>query len=165
MTDSQTKPNENGTPDATVDVAWRAVIDATQGAYEVLAELARDAEGAVAFVGRAVAGGDLVVLKLEPETNIAESARYTLFELRRLDETVPAPRISCPICSAQVAAWRGRCAACGSIIVAGAGGPIGTDVLLAFYQFVSATYDVVGELATEGSGPPAYLVRTRGEQR
>jgi serine/threonine-protein kinase len=41
-----------------------------------------------------------------------------------------------------------------------------TEVLVAFYQFVSTTYDVAGELAMDGSGPPAYLVRTRGaEQR
>ena len=164
MTDSQTKPNDNGTASATTDVAWRAVAEATQGAYEVLAELARDADGAVAFVGRPLAGGDLVILKLEPEGALAGAPRYTLFELRKLDDTVPAPHISCPVCAAQVAAWRGRCAACGSVIGAGTETPVGTDVLLAFYQFVSATYDIVGELATEGSGPPAYLVRTRDAQ-
>jgi eukaryotic-like serine/threonine-protein kinase len=162
MTENHTTPRESSTAAAaTTDVAWRAVAEATQGAYDVLAELARDADGAVAFVGRPLAGGDLVILKLEPDPATSGPQRYTLFELRGLDDTVPAPRISCPICSAQVAAWRGRCAACGNVIGAGTDGPVATDVLLAFYQFVSATYDIVGELATEGSGPPAYLVRTR----
>src|SRR5690348_13947949 len=171
MTENQTTPNEISTAAAAAtDVAWRAVAEATQGAYDVLAELARDADGAVAFVGRPLAGGDLVILKLEPEPpNRGDAAssgpqRYTLFELKRLDDTVPAPRISCPICSAQVAAWRGRCAACGNVIGAGTDGPVATDVLLSFYQFVSATYDIVGELATEGSGPPAYLVLTHDER-
>src|SRR5690348_5010478 len=94
------------------DVAWRAVVEATQSTYEVLAELARDADGAVAFIGRPLAGGDLAILKLEPEPpDAAENRRYTLFELKKLDDTVPAPQINCPICAALVAAWRGQCPA------------------------------------------------------
>jgi serine/threonine-protein kinase len=165
MTENITKPNASSPSNAfSSDVAWHAVIDATQGAYDVLAELARDADGAVAFVATPLAGGDLVVLKLEPEPpSVGGARRYTLFELKKLDDTVPAPRISCPVCAAHVGAWRGSCPACGSAIGAGSAGPVSTEVLLSFYQFVSGRYDVVGELATDGSGPPAYLVRTRNE--
>ena len=164
MTDTQSESTQRTAPNAYVDeVAWRAVIDATQSTYEVLAELARDADGAVAFVGRPLAGGDLAILKLEPEAPDASgNRRYSLFELKKLDDTVPAPHVNCPVCAALVGAWRGRCPACGVSIGAGAETPVGTDVLLAFYRFVSSRHDVVGELATEGAGPPAYVVRARG---
>ena len=165
MTDSPSQSSQRtAQPVAYVDdVAWRAVIDATQSTYEVLAELARDSDGAVGFVGRPLAGGDLAILKLEPEPPDATGARrYTLFELKKLDDTVPAPHVNCPVCAALVGAWRGRCPACGVSIGAGAEAPVGTDVLLAFYRFVSSRHEVVGELATEGAGPPAYLVRARG---
>ena len=163
MSDSSSQSGQRTAPTAYVDdVAWRAVVDATQSTYEVLAELARDSDGAVAFIGRPLAGGDLAVLKLEPEPpDAAGASRYTLFELKKLDDTVPAPQINCPVCAALVGAWRGRCPACGSTIGAGAEAPVASDVLLAFYRFVSGRHDVVGELATEGAGPPAYLVRTR----
>jgi serine/threonine-protein kinase len=163
MPDSQSQSPARTVSTAFVDdVAWRAVVDATQSTHEVLAELARDSDGSVAFIGRPLAGGDLVVLKLEPEpADETGTQRYSLFELKKLDDTVPAPRISCPVCAALVGAWRGRCPACGVTVGAGAEGPVGTDVLLAFYRFVSGRHDVIGELATEGAGPPAYLVRAR----
>ena len=142
--------SSSGERTAYPDLAWRAVIEATHGTYEVLAELARDGDGAVAFVGRPLAGGQLMVLKLEPEPPATDGGRrYTLFELKILDDTVPAPRINCPVCAALVSAWRGSCPACGSAIGAGAdpkGTSLPADVLLAFYRFVSGRYDVVGEL-------------------
>ena len=160
--------NSSGERTAYPDLAWRAVIEATHGTYEVLAELARDGDGAVAFVGRPLAGGQLMVLKLEPEPPAIDGVRrYTLFELKILDNTVPAPRINCPVCAALVSAWRGSCPACGSAIGAGAdpkGASLPADVLLAFYRFVSGRYDVVGELPLEGVGPPAYVVRMRDEE-
>jgi serine/threonine-protein kinase len=163
MTDSPSQATPRAVSTAYVDdVAWRAVVDATQSTHEVLAELARDSDGSVAFIGRPVAGGELVVLKLEPEApDETGTRRYSLFELKKLDDTVPAPRITCPVCAALVGAWRGRCPACGVTIGAGAEGPVGTEVLLAFYRFVSGRHDVIGELATEGAGPPAYVVRAR----
>src|SRR5262245_6829936 len=97
------------------DLLWRAITDSTRGRFEILAEIARDADGAAAFVGRPTTGGDLVILKLEPEGRTATGERrYELFELNELDETVPAPRTNCPVCAASVAMWRGRCPACGS---------------------------------------------------
>ena len=145
------------------DLAWRAILEATQGTHEVLGELARDADGAVAFVGRPVQGGDHVILKLEPESSAGKARRYSLFLLHKLDETVPAPRIACAVCSALVASWRGTCPACGNAIGAGIDGPLASDVSLAFHHYVTGQYDLVAEFPVDGYGPAAYLVRSRDQ--
>src|SRR6185503_9583353 len=119
------------------DLAWRAIVEATQDTHELLGELARDADGAVAFVGRPVQGGDYAILKLEPESSAGSARRYSLFILHKLDETVPAPRIACSVCAALVASWRGTCPACGNAIGAGIDGPLPGDVSLAFHYYVT----------------------------
>ena len=116
MPDSRVRTDPALTPTISPDdLAWRAIGEGTRETHEILGELARDADGGVAFIGRPLTGGDCVILKLEPESG----RRYSLFVLTKFDESVPAPRIGCSVCSAMVASWRGSCPACGSAIGAG----------------------------------------------
>jgi serine/threonine-protein kinase len=158
--DSQLKSDPGLMPTISPDdLAWRAIVDATRDSYEVLGELARDADGGVAFIGRPIRGGDHVILKLEPESG----RRYSLFVLTKFDQSVPAPRIACSVCSALVASWRGSCPACGSAIGAGIDAPVSNDALLAFHQFVTGRYRAIAEFPVDGGGPAIYLVRARDD--
>ena len=145
------------------DLAWRAILEATQGTHEVLGELARDADGAVAFVARPIENGDYLILNLEQVSGPGTTRRYSLFHLNKLDETVPAPRITCSVCSALVASGRGTCPACGSALGAGIDAPVASDVLLAFHYYVTGQYDLIAEVPVDGAGTAAYLVRSRGQ--
>jgi len=90
-----------------------AVREAAAGTFDVLGELGAVAGGGVVYLARELAGGELVVLKLEPGDDGAGGSQYFLDVANELDPSVPDVEMRCPRCRGKLRQWARFCTQCG----------------------------------------------------
>jgi serine/threonine protein kinase len=88
------------------------IRDALGSAFEILGEMGRDGDQAVAFLARENNTGGLVALKVEKEQVHRQDAELSLSIRRALDGTVPAHEETCVFCGSMMKSWARFCPNC-----------------------------------------------------
>lgn len=133
---------------------YQQVVSATDGEYEVLAELGHAPERGTAYLARALADGGAAVLVVPP-------AAESLDVVGALGEAVPATGGRCASCGSAFTAWADACARCGRSMTP----PVVPDV-----EAGAVAAEAGHQVELLGAVPHArggllYFGRDRGDQR
>ncbi len=145
-------------PVAEEDPLLAAVRGAAGGDYAVLGEIGR-AQGTVAYLARDVASGRLVAFRVTP-TGAADD--YVLDLAGSLDQSVPAPQSTCPVCRTPVRGWARFCTQCGRNLWSdqAAGEQWAKDDLLqAVREATTGKFEILGEMEHAGGKGSVYFAR------
>jgi hypothetical protein len=140
-----------------------AVREAAAGTFDVLGELGTAATGAVVYLAREIASGELAVLKLEPGDDGAGGSQYFLDVASQLDASVPDVEMRCPRCRGKLRQWARFCTQCG-LDVSGEAPASGEHASrAALREKVRAAtadqYEFLGDIARSEGGGLVYFAR------
>ncbi|HUQ84060.1 MAG TPA: zinc ribbon domain-containing protein [Gemmatimonadaceae bacterium] len=140
-----------------------AVREAAAGTFDVLGELGAGANGGVVYLAREIAGGALVVLKLEPGDDGAGGAQYFLDVATTLDASVPDVEMRCPKCRAKLRQWARFCTQCG-LDVSGEAPASGEQASRAALRekvraATEGAYEFLGDIPRAEGGGLVYFAR------
>ncbi|MGH7467842.1 MAG: serine/threonine-protein kinase [Longimicrobiales bacterium] len=138
-----------------------AIRKAVGNAFEILGEMGREGDQAVAYLARENDTGGLVALKLEKEEAEASDSDLSLTVRRQLDASVPAQSEQCAFCQAVVKTWTRFCPSC-SRDLSGRGQTdnTGQEQLRAEVRRAAAgRYELLGEMPRAEGGRPVFFGR------
>jgi serine/threonine-protein kinase len=143
------------------DDILRAVRVAVGGAFEILGEMGREGDHAVAYLARENNTGRLVALKLEKEEVDRADSDLSLTVRRELDSSVPAKHEQCPLCATTVEGWNRYCPNCSQDL---SGTGVSGDTNIAELRRFAGTaaagrYELLGEMPRSEGGRPVFFAR------
>ncbi len=143
--------------DPALQESLRSVRSLAAGRFDVFGPLGQDAAGKLAFLGRDLGAGRLVVLKAGGSPHSSN-----LQVLDKLDASVPPPAGACPVCQTPFAGWDPSCPECGADVAGSYAGPAGAgsrEQRLAAVKAAAQGYEVLGEMSRAAGGATVYFAR------
>ena len=143
------------------DAMLSAVRDAAAGVYDLLGELGRNRRGSIVYLGRELATGNLIALKLDESQT--EPGALELSVAAELDESIPALGYECQYCGQELDSWGRFCTACGrdvsGVVTSETSIEEREELLLAVRSASAGEYDILGEMPRTRGGGIVYFAR------
>jgi eukaryotic-like serine/threonine-protein kinase len=135
------------------------IRDALGTAFDILGEMGREGDKAVAFLARDNNTGRLVALKVANDGVQRPGSELALSIRRALDSTVPAQAETCVSCGAAMKSWARFCAICNRDQAGRGNGDVVAREAVAAGQIPDDEYELLGEMPRAEGGRPVYFGR------